>query len=78
MTFRKFAAGARRAALALLLIGTVMILVRRLLWGQIPTQVSAFTVYLTVAINCVWIAFAVARGWRLGLELFRRTHHPLQ
>jgi hypothetical protein len=49
---------------ALLVWGTVLILLRRWCWNQVPTQVSAPVVYLTLIINACWIALLIFRWWR--------------
>jgi len=49
---------------ALLVWGTVLILIRRWYWDQVPTQVSASVVYLTLVINACWIALLIFRWWR--------------
>jgi hypothetical protein len=63
MIFKKFLTVLHWTYLALLVLGTVTILLRRLVWEQIPTQISPWVVYLTIAINCCWIVLLLRR-WR--------------
>ncbi|MGZ6479156.1 MAG: hypothetical protein ACXWQE_07650 [Bdellovibrionales bacterium] len=65
MSFKeKFLSVTHWAYLFVLALGTLVILLRRLAWEQVPTQVSPFVVYLTLLLNCCWIALLIHRWAR--------------
>ena len=65
MTFKTRARMTLRGLyLALLTWGTVLIALRRWSWNQVPTQISAKIVFLTLLINCIWIGLIIRRWVR--------------
>ncbi len=51
----------------LLFTVTMVIVVRRFVWGLIPSQVPAPLVHLTLAVSCCWLVLQVVR-WARPVE----------